>query len=127
MIEASVYIGLAFGSISASFLFPKIGAKYLFVLSASIIVFATLYIMLFVKESLNEDQISTNFNHFGAIPIVKAALQRRRSYDRFILWLLISIYVMNVIVIGKYHNFCFFSSKSLIYHRWTRSYLLHIP
>uniref|UniRef100_T1GIF1 Major facilitator superfamily (MFS) profile domain-containing protein n=1 Tax=Megaselia scalaris TaxID=36166 RepID=T1GIF1_MEGSC len=99
MIEASVYIGLAFGSISASFLFPMIGAKYLFVLSASIIVFASLYIMLFVKESLNEDQISTNFNHFGAIPIIKAALQRRRSYDRLILWLLISIYVMNVIVI----------------------------
>ncbi|KAL5286085.1 hypothetical protein ACFFRR_007652 [Megaselia abdita] len=100
LIEAAVYIGLALGSITASFLFPKTNATTVFIVSACSIVIATLYIAFFVKESINfENRREETFNHSGVISILKSSFKKRARYDRLILWLLISIYVMNVIVI----------------------------
>lgn len=103
MIEAAVYVGLALGSITASFLFPRTNATTVFAVSACSILVATLYIAVFVKESIDlENRKDDTFNHSSALTILKSSFKKRESYDRLILWLLIIIYIMNVIVIGKF-------------------------
>lgn len=103
LIEAAVYIGLALGSITASFLFPSTNATTVFVVSSCSILVATLYIAIFVKESISRENKAINPS--GAISVLKSSFKNRKSYDRLILWLLIIIYVINVIVIGKFVYF----------------------
>lgn len=105
LIEAAVYVGLALGSITASFLFQKTNATTVFAVSAFSILVATLYIAVFVKESIDFQNRQEGPLNSGAMTILKSSFKKRESFNRLILWLLIFTYVMNVIVIGKIQLF----------------------
>lgn len=105
MLSAALYVGLLIGGLSSSYILKFSNSTTVFGLSAITAFLSFSYILLFVNESVRNDEIQSE-SKFKAIfkmenvsGMFKACFKKRSNYDRSIIWLLIVAMSLSIFVL----------------------------
>jgi len=105
-LEASLYVGLLFGSVSSSFVLALTSPTIVFGIAGIASFLGVLYVLFFIKESIQQDEAIGKFSKFKAIfdlslvtDMFQTCFKRRENLNRAIIWMTITSLVLSIFVL----------------------------
>jgi MFS transporter, PCFT/HCP family, solute carrier family 46 (folate transporter), member 1 len=124
IIEMIIFLGVLFGTASCSYILSLTSPTTLFLISTTCVTSATIYIFIFVEESVQVTenvsacgQIKQLVSHAPVVEMMKTCFKRRPFGERRIVWCLILILMFTVFCLNGTSNIFYLFTREKF--EWT--------
>jgi MFS transporter, PCFT/HCP family, solute carrier family 46 (folate transporter), member 1 len=124
IIEMIIFLGVLLGTFSCSYVLALTSPTILFVISATIVSFATAFIVVFVEESVEVIEnvgtcvkIKELVSHAPVVDMLKTCFKRRPFGERRILWCLVVILMFTIFTLNGTSNIFYLFAQEKF--QWT--------